>query len=191
LAASLVVAAATFSPLGRRNVPLPSGFRLVARAIEGSLRSSQVTESPRLRAAYAQAFRIAGPDHTIAAVDRPYLIDYRRFDIPHLDAPGFMTADGRGFPFFTGPADKMRRLRRAGYDTLVASTPDDDACLKPARVERARERRVGDREIYDRFLDWTADVRAIEERVPEAVRSIGPLLVIDLERAERGLQADR
>ena len=48
------------------------------------------------------------PAHTILAVDRPYLVDYRRFDLPSLDLPGWAAPEGR-FPFFQGPDRQGQR----------------------------------------------------------------------------------
>jgi hypothetical protein len=190
LAGSLALAILVFSTVGRSPVRAPGSARLVARAVADDLGDQEVS-SVALTRAYRQALRAAGEAGTITAVDRPYLIDYERSDVPNLDAPGFMTPDGGGFPFFSGPGAKIRRLRAAGYDTLVATAPDRDRCLAPTRIAAGIRKRPSDRDIYDRFLDWGEDVETIADGAPDSVRRFGPLLVIDLDRAERELRARR
>ena len=75
-----------------------SGALLVIRAAKNQLAPppGEAVSSPELRVAFRRALRGVEPERTIAAVDRPYLIDYSRYDIQSLDAPGYMTPDGRG-----------------------------------------------------------------------------------------------
>ena len=129
--AAICVAAVGYSGLATslEYPTVPGGASLVDRAIRNELRPTKgflvptaFTTTPALRRAYRRALAGVDPDRTIAAVDRPYLIDYRRFDIPNMDLPGF-TAPGGNFPFFTGPGAKVATLRRAGYDTLLATVP--------------------------------------------------------------------
>ena len=170
----------------------PAGADLIARAITDDLGPKPPVEltTPALRRAYRQALAGVDPDRTIAAVDRPYLIDYRRFDIPDLDLPGF-TAPGGKFPFFTGPAAKVARLRQAGYDTLLATVPSRDIALSLflLRAARAEPRTPPYTHYMSYYLDWEDDLAAIAERAPGATRKFGPLLVIDLDRAQRELSA--
>ncbi len=143
--------------------------------------------SPTLRAAYRRALAGVDPDRTIAAVDRPYLIDYRRFDIPTMDLPGF-TAPGGDFPFFTGPGPKMARLRRAGYDTLIATVPATEIAFNPNFLRLTAS---SGPKSYARparyYLDWEDDIAAIAAKAPGAVHRYGPLLVIDLRQAQQEL----
>jgi hypothetical protein len=166
----------------------PGGADLLGLAIRDDLErpAGQELTTAALRDSYRRALARAGADGTIVAVDRPYLIDYRRYDVPNLDAPGYMSPDGR-FPFFTGPGPKIARLRRGGYDTLIATDPVSDLCLNPDRLEVAARLRPYDAPRYSRFLDWGHDIQAIARRAPLAVHRFGDLLVIDLARAQRDL----
>ena len=47
--------------------------------------------------------------------------------------------------------------------------------------------RPDDTRVYDRFLDWDADLQRIANDAPTAVRRYGSLLVIDLAAAQREL----
>jgi hypothetical protein len=133
-------------------------------------------------------FERVDPDRTISAVDRPYLIDYDRFDIPNMDLPGF-TAPGAEFPFLTGPGPKLERLRRAGFDTLVATAPDAEIALRRQSLYAIRNAHIPEYSPTTRYyLDWENDLDAIAEEARDAVRRVGPLLVIDLRRAERDLE---
>ena len=97
---------------------------------------------PDISVDYQRALEgLADPRHTILAVDRPYLVDYGRFDLPSLDLPGWVAAGGR-FPFSRGPGPKLKTLIRAGFTTLVATDPQFDLCLKPSLVPRRTVRQV-------------------------------------------------
>lgn len=167
----------------------PGGGSLVARALDNDLlprRGLEVT-TPRLRAAYRRALTHVDPDQTISAVDRPYLIDYSRYDIPNMDLPGF-TAPGGEFPFLNGPGPKIARLRRAGYDTLLATKPNVDAAIRPAFLRAILELHLPSYSPTTRYyLDWEEDLERIIQRAPGAVQKYGPLYVINLRRAERDL----
>ncbi|MGZ4688347.1 MAG: hypothetical protein ACXVKA_02155 [Acidimicrobiia bacterium] len=184
--AAIVLAAGAYSTLTVKN-PFPlSGAHLVERA--RNPQRSHGSEVPRaVSGAYRRALAQVDPSRTIAAVDRPYLIDFRRDDIPNLDLPGFTTPDGT-FPFFSGPVPKIARLRRAGFDTLIATVPATDACLNPSVLRSQIRQQV---HAYDQparfYLDWENDLAAIVARAPGAVHEIGPILVIDLPRAQREL----
>ncbi len=122
------------------------------------------------------------PAHTILAVDQPYLVDYRRFDLPSLDFPGWAAPQGR-FPFFHGPEAKLVALSGAGYTTLLATDPSVDLCLGPSSV-----RAVAPYDRYRKFYaDWTRDLLEVSRRSPSAVRRFGSLMVIDLQKAQRAL----
>jgi hypothetical protein len=132
----------------------------------------------------------AGGGPVIAAVDRPYLIDYGRHDdIRSLDLPGW-AAPGGDFPFFQGAAIKLGVLRRQGYSQLLVTVPERHICLAPDAV-RAWAARTGPAgsAIAPFFLDWSDSVAEIVETAPRAVRRVGSLLLIDLEAAERALLA--
>jgi hypothetical protein len=98
-----------------------------------------------------------------------------------------MTPDGT-FPFFTGPGPKIAVLRDAGFDVLLATNPDDDVCLNPARVGPPAQGQGPSAGIYRRFLDWDRDIQAIEDLVPTAVQRFGTLVRIDLRLAQAGLE---
>lgn len=189
--AGVALAGLAYSTIGNELVPFDKSAQLLVDAANNDLvpTPERITEPPGLRADFRRALRGLDPDRTIAAVDRPYLIDYRRADIKSLDAPGLMTPDGAAFPFFTGPRAKVARLRHYGYDTLVATDPVSDVCLTPVRLEEAARRRPADRRNYSRFGDWDHDVQAIAQKAPDAVRRFGPLLVVDLPRAQQALTA--
>ena len=163
LTAAVVLAGVVFSGLGATSPPFTRSALLLERAARDLPPTPPGVElsTPEMRAEYARALRRVAPHHTIAAVDRPYLIDYGRYDIPNLDAPGYMTADGSRFPFFTGPEPKIARLRAAGYRTLLATDPVADLCLNPARIQAALAVQGPVRGVYRRFLDWDHDIQAI------------------------------
>lgn len=189
--AAIAVVAVGYSTL---TVESPSGFagwRFVERAAKNQLRPpvGAETSTPELRAAYRQALAGVDADRTIAAVDRPYLIEFDRYDIANMDLPGF-TAPGGEFPFFSGPGAKVARLRREGFDTLLATVPDNELCLNPGVLRSQISDQVRSYSSSARYyLDWEDDVAAIAVKAPDAVRQVGPLLVIDLARAQRDLGA--
>jgi hypothetical protein len=194
IAAAIGLAAIGFSSLGvsLEYEVTPAGATLISRAARNDLLPTLPgleAEPPAYVPAYERALSRVDPDTTIASVDRPHLIDYRRYDIPSLDFPGF-TAPGGEFPFFTGPGPKIERLRRAGYTTLLASVPDTEACFRPAVLRAQRLFRIRNYSYYARYyLDFQDDITAIAAEAPDAVRKFGPLLVIDLDRAQRDLAA--
>lgn len=189
--AAICVAAIGYSGLGLslEYVTAPGGANLVDQAVRDELDPPPAFEvtTPTLRSTYRQALARVDPDRTIAAVDRPYLIDYRRFDIPSMDLPGF-TAPGGDFPFFTGPGPKVARLRRAGYDTLLATVPANEIALNPYVLRQIASAGL---KAYSRparyYLDWENDVAEIARKAPGAVHRYGTVLVIDLARAQRQL----
>jgi hypothetical protein len=154
--------------------------------IEGVEASFTAASRRDYRAALALA---RGGGRTIAAVDRPYLIDYRRDDIQSLDLPGWAAPDG-DFPFFDGVLPKIRVLRRAGYHQLLATVPERNACMSPGslRARIAREPRPAP--LYATYyLDWERGLAAIARRAPSSVRRVGTLVLIDLDRAYREMTA--
>lgn len=189
VAGAIGLGAVAFCVFGFRAATFPGGIELVEIAAANERRPARGHEvtTPTLRRAYKHALARVDPQRTIVAVDRPYLIDYSRFDVPNLDAPGYMTPDRDPFPFFTGPRTKIAMLQDHGFDTLVATDPVSEACLSPQRIRRAILNRPNDLSRYRRFLDWEDDVAKIARRAPDAVQRFGPLLVIDLRRAEREL----
>jgi hypothetical protein len=190
VAAGVTIAAASFSTLGLTWSLLPSGHRLVALAAQdGLIGPTNPQDTASLRQSYRDAMASLGGERTIAAVDRPYLLDYGRFDVPNMDAPGFMTPSAGSFPFFSGPGPKIAELRRAGFDVLLATDPDAEVCLNPARISGPAQGTGPSSGIYRRFLDWEEDVQAIERLSPDSVRRFGDLLRIDLRRAGAQLGA--
>ena len=186
IAAAAVIVAVSYSGLGLNlEYPTaPGGGALLAKAINNDLqpRSGYEVTTPQLRVAYRRALAALDPDRTIAAVDRPYLIDYDRYDIPNMDLPGFTAPDGR-FPFLAGPQAKVARLRAAGYDTLLATEPATDIALNPFALMSIRALRLPSYSPTTRYyLDWEEDLGAIAEKAPGAVTRFGPLLLIDLRR---------
>lgn len=189
VASAACLAVIGFSALGVKYLTVPGGVTLVDQAVRDDLQPGPGYEvtTPALVSSYRRALARVDPDHTIAAVDRPYLIDYRRYDIPNMDLPGF-TAPGGTFPFFTGPGPKVARLRRAGYRTLLATIPDNEVALNPYFLRITK--RIGFTPYSTParyYLDWADDIVAIRKKAPGAVHQFGPLLVIDLDRAQREL----
>jgi hypothetical protein len=167
----------------------PSGATMLSRAARNTVAGTiQANTPPGLAKVYDRALsQVADPDRTIVAVDRPYLVDYDRYDVPSLDTPGWAAPDGH-FPFFTGPAAKIETLRRQGFDTLVATVPALDACLPPPTAASRLVRKPPPYDRYDRYyLDWSGDLETITQKAPDAVRRVGSLLVIDLAKAQREL----
>jgi hypothetical protein len=189
VAAGVAMVAVSFSPIGPAWNDLPGGLQLIGRtAADDRGGSNHPPDNEAMRNSYREALASVVGKRTIAAVDRPYLIDYGRFDIPHVDAPGFMTPDGT-FPFFTGPGPKVAVLRDAGFDVLLATDPDEDVCIGQAIIARRAQEQGPSRGIYRRFLDWGQDIQAIERLAPDAVQRFGSLLRIDLHAAARQLGA--
>jgi hypothetical protein len=188
---AIVLAAFSFSKVGFEWKLLPSGDQIVRLAARNAIAddAEQLADLPALEESYREALASLDGKRAIAAVDRPFLIDYRRFDIPNLDAPGFMTPDGQ-FSFFAGPAPKLAELRRAGFDVLLATDPATEVCLVPARMQRGVQANGPTSGVYRRFLDWDLDIQSLETLAPTAVRRFGPVLRIDLREAEAQLGAD-
>jgi hypothetical protein len=183
VSAGVAAAAVSFSTLVFNWRPVPFGQELLKQAATDILGgTTHPPDTEDQRESYRQALASVAGERTIAAVDRPYLIDYSRFDIPNLDAPGFMTPDGT-FPFFTGPGPKIAVLRDAGFDVLLATDPDDDVCINPARMSASVDQDGPSTGIYRRFLDWGQDIQAIELGAPDAVQRFGSVLRIDLRAA--------
>jgi hypothetical protein len=150
---------------------------------------SWAVSTRQLERAYDRALARLDGDRAIAAVDRPYLIDYGEHDIPNLDLPGF-TAPGATFPFFSGPGPKVARLRDEGFDTLLATVPATEACLNPTVLEhQVRDRVPAYGTVARYYLDWERDIARIAERAPDSVEKFGPLYLIDLHMADRALSA--
>jgi hypothetical protein len=191
LVAAAGLVAISFSSLGLslEYSTWPGGATLVARAFGNDMVPNPGYEvtTPALRAQYRRALADIDPDASIAAVDRPYLIDFGRYDIPTMDLPGF-TAPGGKFPFLTGPRAKIARVRRAGYQTLLVTDPNRDVALAPPLL---RFIETDDIPAYTPtaryYLDWEEDLAEILERAPGAVRRYNHLFAIDLRRAERDL----
>jgi hypothetical protein len=159
---------------------LNAALRNETGSVPETIRQRQL--EPRYRAALRA---VKDPDRAILAVDRPFLVDYSRYDMPTLDMPGAAAPGGR-FPFFTGPLDKITTLRRNGFDTLVATIPAREVCLavQLSVFRTGSQQRTGN--FYDRYLaDWATDLAEISRKAPGAVQSFRPLWVIDLKRAQR------
>jgi hypothetical protein len=185
----IALAALTFSPVGFKGWPLDAGPQFIASALRNEVPwTADVYDTPATKDAYRDALESVVGYRTISALEQPYLIDYRRFDIPNLDAPGYMTPDG-DFPFFTGPGPKLDKLRRAGFDVLLVTDPASERCLTPGRMEVGAESDLPTSGIYRRFLDWEQDIQAVTQQAPAAVRRFGTVLRIDLHAAEAALSS--
>jgi hypothetical protein len=189
VAATLLVGAFAFSgfTVKGRNLFVPGGWRFVrvaARNATGSDAESKI--EAQLRPYYRRALAaVPDPSRAIVSVDRPFLVDYGRDDVPNLDIPGSV-APGGSFPFFTGPEAKLDKLRRNGIDTLVVTSPPSDACLSFTLLMNGST----SRDAYGRFFrDWADDLSTIRQKAPDAVHQFGTLFVIDLERAQRELRS--
>jgi hypothetical protein len=156
------------------------------KRVPGALYADHVTP-PGAEAQMRRAIARVDPKHTILAVERPYVVDDAKDDLPNMDLPGWATPTGT-FPFFRGAAAQVAMLRKAGYTDLIATVPADDLCLAPA-ARRYQERHGEPPDsIYARyFLDWTDSLSRIQRVAPDAVTRVGQLLVIDLPRAHAAL----
>ena len=196
IARPLVLLAAAALILGHVAYLLtPTSARVIRDSIESTgatladgghhARFDDLLAARDVRGDYSAALDLAahgGP--VIAAVDHPYLIDYRRHDdIASLDLPGW-AAPGGDFPFFDGAASKVRALRRQGYSQLLATDPDRHACLAAGAL---RTQVAGGSTMAMYFLDWDDGVSEIVAMAPQAVRRFGSLLLIDLDAAQREL----
>ncbi|MGZ4754603.1 MAG: hypothetical protein ACXWA9_06845 [Acidimicrobiia bacterium] len=188
LAVGLVVV--SFLPVGGPLIASGPRSLLLAFGGRGAARQSVTAVSPPvIRAQYRRALRGLDLDRTIVAVDHPALIDGHGHDVPSMDFPGW-ALPGSTFPFFSGAGPKIQMLRSHGYDTLVVTDPDADACYAPAYVRKEVEEHVPSREsaVFARyFLDWDNDIATIVARAPTAVRRVGNVIVINLGRARTEL----
>jgi hypothetical protein len=91
---SIVLAACVFFPFDSaiRSRTIPSIREAISAAIHGRP-DQQITPSEATRD-YEHALASIDPRHTIVAVDRPYLIDYSKYDLPSLDLPGWAAPGG-------------------------------------------------------------------------------------------------
>jgi hypothetical protein len=182
---AVVLMAGSYSTLNFQWRLLPSGIRLVQATARESRRSVAV-DSHSLAESYRAAVESTRGQRTIAGVDRPYLIDYKHFDIPSLDAPGFMTPSGT-FRYFAGPAATIADFRKAGYQVLLVTDPRYEICLAPPRL-LANETAYGNGSaVYAEFLAWEEGIETIERHAPRAVQRFGTVLRIDLARAQADL----
>ena len=195
IARPLVLLAAAALILGHVGYLLtPTAMRVMRDSIENTratladgghhARFDELLAARDVRDDYSAALDLAadgGP--IIAAVDHPYLIDYGRHDIASLDLPGW-AAPGGDFPFFQGTATKVRALRRQGYSQMLATAPEQNACMHP---DMLRVQAAASSEIARYLLDWSDGVAELVDTAPGAVRRIGSLLLIDLAAAEREL----
>ena len=102
-----------------------------------------------------------------------------------MDLPGF-TAPGGEFPFLTGPGPKIARLRRAGYDTLLATEPSTEVALRPSYLRAIRNIYIAAYSPTARYyLDWEDDLERSSPRRPTRCTGTGRCYVIDLRRAQR------
>jgi hypothetical protein len=166
----------------------PSGIRLLRQAAANDTGSAkEIIAQRQQRNAYRRALAaVPDIDRALLAVDRAFLVDYDRYPIRSMDIPGWV-APGGEFPFFEGPLPKVEKLRAAGVDTLVASDGAKDLCIGVTLFFNGIKR-----DAYTRFFwDWVSSIDQIRTEAPGAVREFGPLLVIDLPQAERGLRASR
>jgi hypothetical protein len=166
----------------------PSGIRLLRQAAANDTGSAkEIIAQRQQRNAYRRALAaVPDIDRALLAVDRAFLVDYDRYPIRSMDIPGWV-APGGEFPFFEGPLPKVEKLRAAGVDTLVASDGAKDLCIGVTLFFNGIKR-----DAYTRFFwDWVSSIDQIRTEAPGAVREFGPLLVIDLPRAEQGLRASR
>ncbi len=190
-AAILVMLAYSGIALSLEYDTAPGGGTILRRALANDLppRRGFQTSTPHLRDAYRRALEHINPAKTISAVDRPYLIDYRRYDIPNMDLPGF-TAPGGDFPFLAGPGAKIARLRRAGFTTLLITDPNTDVALKPDYLRAIKNVHLPSYSPTTRYyLDWEEDLERIISLAPDAVHQYGSLYVIDLRRAQQHFPA--
>ena len=194
LAASLLALLAAFTPIAvrtdsARSPLLPSGFgalRWDELPVPGFQRANRLTP-PGLQQQWKRALRHIDPKHTIVAADRPYLIDYSRYDLPNMDLPGWASPTGT-FPYFRGPVAKLAFLRSQGFNQLIVTQPVYERCLLPSYLRIAATYGPPD-SVYTRYyLDWSDDVTAITNEVPGAVKQFGILQVIDLRKAEAALR---
>lgn len=191
---ALVCAVAVFTPFAVDTPKLtitPAGLDLLRwspKRLPNAVYADEVTP-PGSAADMKRAVAHVNPRHTILAVDRPYLVDTGKDDLPNMDLPGWATPTA-SFPFFHGTAAKVAYLRKQGYTTLIATEPARDVCLAPP-FRRYEERHAAPPDsIYARyFLDWSDDVSQLERRAPDAIRRFGDLRVIDLPRATAALRA--
>lgn len=193
LAATLLGLAAAFTPIAVRTdavtTPLQPGgwsvFWTNTRPITG-LRANTRTP-PGLKTQLHRALQQVDPKRAIVAVDRPYLIDYKQYELPNMDLPGWASPTGT-FPYFRGPAATAAFLRGQGYDQLIVTRPVFDICLNPSYQRLARTFGPPYSNYARFFLDWTNTLTKFEERSPGAVKQFGSVEVIDLRKAEATLR---
>jgi hypothetical protein len=180
-----------FTPIAvqpdERTPLLPSGFsslRWGQLPLLGFERADEGTPLG-LRRQWDRALKLVDPDHTIVAVDRPYLIDYTRFDFPSMDLPGWAAPNGT-FPIFQGPDAKLAALQDQGFTHLIVTDPERERCLLPSFLQY--ERRwfdPPDSEYARYFLDWVNDITFTKLKIPSASTRVGHLWIIDIDEARR------
>jgi hypothetical protein len=133
------------------------------------------------RSDYRQAAEILrGRGRTIAAVDRPYLIDYRVDDIPSLDLVGW-AAPGGDFPLLGTTLSKIQLLRSEGYELLLATDPAAHSCINPTRLAIIKDTHPRPAPLLATYhFAWVTSLVEIIHLAPGAVQRVGSLLVIDL-----------
>jgi hypothetical protein len=125
----------------------------------------------------------------IAAVDRPYLLDYDTADVANLDLVG-AAAPGGFFPVFGSTLEKVQLLRSKGYDHLLATVPEANDCSSPELLQQIMDANVRPGPLLARYsVAWVESLAEITELAPAAVQREGTLLLIDLEEAESDLAA--
>jgi hypothetical protein len=189
---TIVCGVAVFSPMAvdAPELFIESGWRALRWSpprLPSIVYADAITEAGAAKNMQRAVARV-DPKHTILAVDRPYLVDYDRYDLPNMDLPGWATPTGT-FPFFRGAEAKVAALRKAGFKDLIATIPDDDRCFWPSyRIAQVKSGEPPD-SVYARyFVDWTNAVTKIQTAAPSAVTKVGELLVIDLDRASGQLK---
>lgn len=186
LGATVLALLAAFSPLGvRSSLLLPSGwnqFKWNSAPHPGFVRPDE-TAAPPLERQMRRALKLVDPKRTILAVDRPYVVDYSKFDLPSLDLPGWAAPDGT-FPFFAGPLAKIVALQREGFTYLIMTNPSKDLCLVPNRLIYETTHQKPPVSTYAKYyLNWLGDMEFVARSVPGSYTEVGVYRVFDLKKA--------
>ncbi len=191
LAPALLVFAFVFAP---SLTPYESAYAVVRPGLGGLSADGKShgveawVASPELRSDYRQASQLLrGHGRAIAAVDRPYLLDYRTDDIESLDLVGW-AAPGGDFPLFGSALDKIRLLRSQGYEQLLATVPEEHACTNPGFLQYVAQNYPRPGPLLASYhRAWVDSLIEIVERAPGAIQRVGTLLLIDMAVAESAL----
>ncbi|HKA93433.1 MAG TPA: hypothetical protein VKE97_06490 [Acidimicrobiia bacterium] len=183
-----LVAVAAFLWIGTRDpdaivkVPNIEAARdFVEQAADVHDPDTAITSNASVADARAALAAVPRGGQTILAVSEPDAFLATGADLQSMDQiPGGAAPRGE-FPFFSGPRDKVRTLRRDGYDHLVVSPSSNNLCFGRERFIAFLQSREPEYRRLARFvLDFFDDMDRLARRYPHATQMVNGFYVIDL-----------